>query len=171
MCTRNLTNSYRNKYTGQVKTLSKEQRHLFCKIIIALADEDKDTVVALMKEAGFRSKYMDPDVIYLYAKVCYDEDNKELTNGKHIQLFMEDIQNMDPIIHLPSTYIHFNVERILTSKRNVSSPYCHFALLADYIMVGRASILLRGLAHMLQQSRSVAKSWKSLAERVLKEDL
>lgn len=38
-------------------------------------------------------------------------------------------------------------------------------------MVGRASILLRGLAHMLQQSRSVAKSWKPIAERVLKEDL
>jgi hypothetical protein len=59
-------------------------------------------VVRLMKEAGFQSKYMDPDIIYLYAKVCYDEDNKELTNGKHIQLFMEDIQRMDPIINLPS---------------------------------------------------------------------
>jgi hypothetical protein len=86
--------------------LTKEQRHLFCKIIIALAEENKDTVVALMKEAGFRSKRMDPNVIYLYAKVCYDEDNKELTNGKHIQLFMEDIQNTDPIVHLPST-LHF----------------------------------------------------------------
>lgn len=90
---------------GQVKTLTKEQRHLFCKIIIALADEDKDTVVALMTEAGFRSKRMDPNIIYLYAKVSYDEDNKELTNGKHIQLFMEDLQNMDPIIQLPSTSI------------------------------------------------------------------
>ena len=46
-----------------------------------------------------------------------------------------------------------------------------FLFIADYIMVGRASILLRGLAHMLQQSRSVAKSWKPLAERVLNEDL
>jgi hypothetical protein len=90
---------------GQVKTLTKEQRHLFCKIIIALADENKELVVNLMKDAGFQSKYMDPNVIYLYAKVCYDEDNKELTNGKHIQLFMEDIQNMDPIIHLPSTSV------------------------------------------------------------------
>ena len=58
-----------------------------------------------MTEAGFRSKRMDPNIIYLYAKVCYDEDNKELTNGKHIQLFMEDIQNMDPIIQLPSTSV------------------------------------------------------------------
>ena len=85
--------------------MTKEQRHLFCKIIIALANENKDAVVELMTEAGFRSKRMDPNIIYLYAKVCYDEDNKELTNGKHIQLFMEDIQNMDPIIQLPSTSV------------------------------------------------------------------
>jgi predicted unusual protein kinase regulating ubiquinone biosynthesis (AarF/ABC1/UbiB family) len=90
--------------TGQVKTLTKEQRHLFCKIIIALANEDKDLVVDLMKAAGFQSKNMDPDVVYLYAKVCYDEDNKELTNGKHIQLFMEDLQAIDPIIRLPSKF-------------------------------------------------------------------
>lgn len=49
--------------------------------------------------------------------------------------------------------------------------FLYVAVVADYIMVGRASILLRGLAHMLQQSRSVAKSWKPLAERVLQEDL
>lgn len=102
-----------------MKTLTKEQRHLFCKIIIALAEENKDTVVALMKEAGFQSKRMDPNVIYLYARVCYDEDNKELTNGKHIQLFMEDIQNMDPIVHLPSTlllFVHVTFCTLLSCK-------------------------------------------------------
>lgn len=96
-----------------------------------------------MIEAGFQSQRMDPGVIFMYAKVAYDQDSRELTNGKHIQLFMEDLQSRDPIIHLPT----------------------------NYIMIGRASILLRGLAHTLKQSRSVAKSWRPLAERVLKEDL
>lgn len=128
---------------GQVKTLTKEQRHLFCRIIIALDNDDKDEVVRLMKEAGFRSKRMDPEVIFVYAKVSYDQDSKELTNGQHIQLFMENLQSRDPIVDLPE----------------------------NYIMIGRASILLRGLAHALKQSRSVAKSWRPLAERVLKEDL
>ena len=150
--------------------MTKEQRHLFCKIIIALANENKDAVVALMTEAGFRSKRMDPNIIYLYAKVCYDEDNKELTNGKHIQLFMEDIQNMDPIIQLPSTSV-VNHCIIICRTSNTILTFLYVAVVADYIMVGRASILLRGLAHMLQQSRSVAKSWKPLAERVLQEDL
>jgi aarF domain-containing kinase len=128
---------------GQVKTLTKEERRLLARIIVALDDDDKDEVVKLMKEAGFKSQRMDPDVIYMYAKVSYDQDSKELTNGKHIQMFMEDLQSRDPIIQLPG----------------------------NYIMVGRTSILLRGLAHTLKQSRSVAKSWRPLAEQVLNEDI
>jgi len=96
-----------------------------------------------MKEAGFQSERMDPEVIFLYAKVSYDQDSKELTNGKHIQMFMEDLQSRDPIKQLPE----------------------------KFMMIGRASILLRGLAHALKQSRSVAKIWRPIAERVLKDDI
>lgn len=128
---------------GQVKTLSKEKRHLFARIVIALDDDNRDQIITLMKEAGFRSQRMDPEVIYLYAKVGYDQDNKELTGGKHIQMFMEDLERRDPIISLPY----------------------------DFIMVGRATLMLRGLGHALHQSRSVAKAWRPIAERVLREDI
>lgn len=128
---------------GQVKRLTKEDRHLFCRIVLALADDDRAAIVRLVKEAGYVSKRMDPDVIYSYAKVAYDEDNAELTKGLHIQMFMEDLQARDPIHALPY----------------------------DFIVIGRASLLLRGLAHALKQPRSVAKSWKPIAERVLREDL
>jgi predicted unusual protein kinase regulating ubiquinone biosynthesis (AarF/ABC1/UbiB family) len=128
---------------GQVKKLSKEKRHLFSKIIIALDDDNREDIIRLMKEAGFKSQKMDPEVIYLYAKVGYDEDNLHLTKGKHIQLFMEELQNRDPIIELPT----------------------------DFIMIGRASLILRGLAHALHQGRSVAAVWRPIAERVLKEDI
>lgn len=128
---------------GQVKKLSKEQRHLFSKIIIAIDDDNREEVVRLMKEAGFKSKNMDPEVIYLFAKVGYDEDNLHLTKGKHIQVFMEELQNRDPIVQLPT----------------------------DFIMIGRATLLLRGLAHALHQSRSIASVWRPIAERVLKEDI
>ena len=86
---------------------------------------------------------MDPEVIYLFAKVSYDEDNDKLTNGLHIQLFLEDLQAKDPIIHMP----------------------------VDFILIYQASIRLRGLAHALHQPRSLAKAWKPIAERVLKEDI
>ena len=55
---------------------------------------------------------------------------------------MEELQSQDPIIDLPE----------------------------PYLMVSRASILLRGLAHSLKQSRSVAKEWRPIAERVLDEE-
>lgn len=128
---------------GQVKRLTKEDRHLFSKIVIALDDDDKKQVVKLVKEAGYESEHMHPDCMYLYARVGYDQDSRELTNGKHIQMFMEELNERDPIKKFPR----------------------------EFLMVARTSVLLRGLAHVLHQKRSVAKIWRPIAERVLKEDI
>ena len=128
---------------GSTKQISKEMRHLFCKIVIALADDNRDEVCRLMKLAGFESDKMDPEVIYLYTKVHYDEDNDELTGGKHVQVFVEDLQARDPIRAIPE----------------------------DYCLISAASIRLRGLAHAVHQPRSLAKEWKPIAEKVLKEDI
>ncbi|GAX28066.1 aarF domain-containing kinase [Fistulifera solaris] len=126
---------------GQVKRLTKEQRHLFCRLVMALDDDNFSEIVRLTKAAGYRSENMIPECLYKYAVVAYDEER--LTGGKHIQLFMEELQAADQIITFPK----------------------------DYLMVGRASILLRGLCHALHQPRSVAKLWRPIAERVLEEDL
>ena len=40
----------------------------------------------------------------------------------------------------------------------------------EFLLVFRVSILLRGLAHALNQSRSIAKAWKPIAEQVLKDE-
>jgi len=125
---------------GQVKKLSEEQRILMCKMIIALADEDKNEVVRLMRETGYRSRNMDPEVMYTFCKVSFDEDNMKITDGMHIQEFLEYLEKSDPVE---------NVGR-------------------DFIMVSRVTILLRGLAHSLKQSRSIAKLWKPIAEEQLK---
>ena len=37
---------------GQVKRLSDEDRHLFCRLIIALADDNRNEIIRLTKEAG-----------------------------------------------------------------------------------------------------------------------
>ena len=128
---------------GQVKRLTKETRHLFAKLIIALDDDNKDEIVRLMKEAGMRTKNMDPEVFYLYAKVGYDEINDKLLQGKHIQVFMEDLEARDPIVQLPR----------------------------EFLMASRCSILLRGLAQALHQNRSVSKAWRPIAEKVLADNI
>ena len=127
---------------GQVKTLTKEERLVFCRLILALADDDKDGVVKALKEAGYKSARMDEEIMYIFARVAYDEDNETLTQGKHIQLFMEHLHDSDPVIHLPQ----------------------------QYILASRVSILLRGLGHSCHQSRSVAKAWRPIAEKVLREE-
>ena len=128
---------------GQVKRLDKATRHLFAKLVIALDDDDKDQIVDLMKKAGMETKRNDPEVIYLYAKVSYDELSERILNGKHIQLFMEDLEARDPIVALPR----------------------------ELLMVSRCSLLLRGLAGALHQNRRVSTAWRPIAERVLREDL
>lgn len=115
---------------------------MLCKLIIALDDDNRDEIVKLMKELGYKSRDMNEENIYKYAKVGYDQDNHELTGGKHIQVFMEELQAKDPIDELPR----------------------------ELLMVARASTMLRGLAHYLHQSRSVAKMWRPIAEQVLKEE-
>ncbi|KAL7576984.1 hypothetical protein ACA910_006738 [Epithemia clementina (nom. ined.)] len=128
---------------GQVKSLTKEQRHLFAKLIIALDENNNDEICGLIQEAGYKSKKMDPEVMVLYAKAAFDDDSRAITGGLHIQLFMEKIQETDPIISLPTMFV----------------------------MVSRCSLLLRGLAHALKQSRTIAHAWRPIAERVLKEDI
>ena len=128
---------------GQVKRISKATRHLFAKLIIALDEDNKEEIVALMKEAGMKTKHNDPDVFYLYAKVSYAEITEKILQGRHIQVFMEDLEKRDPIVQLPF----------------------------ELIMVSRTSVLLRGLAMALHQNRNVATAWKSIAEKVLSEDI
>lgn len=127
---------------GQVKLLPKKSRILLCQLMIALADDDKPKIVEVMKKAGYISKYMSDEKIYLYAKVGYDEDSKELTEGMHIQVFIEELERRDPMKQLPE----------------------------EFLLVFRVSILLRGLAHALNQSRSIAKAWKPIAEKALKDE-
>jgi aarF domain-containing kinase len=128
---------------GQVKRLTKETRHDFAKLIIALDEDNKDDIFLLTKELGFKTKNMNPEIFYLWSKVSFDQDNHQILGGKHVQLFMEDLEARDPVQGLPR----------------------------DLLMVSRASILLRGLGHALHQSRSVAKAWRPIAERVLREDI
>lgn len=127
---------------GQVKDISTEERLRLCKIVVALADDDKDSLVKYLAEAGYKSKNMDKEVIYKFAKVSYDEDNDEILEGMHMQVFLDDLEAKDPVSSLPE----------------------------PYIMVNRTSVILRGLAHALRQPRSIAKAWKPIAQKVLESE-
>jgi len=126
---------------GQVKAISKENRVLLAKMIIALTENDKLEVIRLIREVGYKSTHSNPDLTYIYARLMLDADNKRLTEGLHIQKFMENLEKRDPIVSLPR----------------------------EFVMVCRVSLMLRGLGHALKQPRSIASAWRPIAERVLRE--
>jgi aarF domain-containing kinase len=107
---------------GQVKRIPKENRVFIAKICLALLKDDSETVIALQKECGLETKNMDPWVIEKYARVAYDNDRREVTGGMNIQLFLEHLNERDPIV-----------------KQN-----------DDYVMPSRMCMMLSGLSYALR---------------------
>ena len=154
---------------GQVKRISNEDRILLARMVIALCEDDKEEVVRLIRAVGYKTKKMNDDLHYIYAKICLDADNKTLTNGLHIQKFMEYLEGEDPIVELVSGAEWSGASHILTQRCN-DAMITRSAQPREFVMVSRVSLMLRGLGHALKQPRSIAQCWRPFAERVLREE-
>lgn len=125
---------------GQVKKMSIEDRVIYAKIIIALSRNDRCEVVRLMvDEVGFRTKYMKEDIIYETAVFFNCRDTEDILKGMNVSAFMEYLEKTDPI-------------------ENIND---------EFVMVGRVSVLLRGLANAFGMKIRVSEYWKGSAERFL----
>ena len=74
------------------------------------------------------------------ARLYFDKDDRVTTGGRNPQAVVEDLQARDPVRVVPDSFV----------------------------LVARASLMLRGLGHMLNQHRSCAAAWAPLAEGVLR---
>eukprot|EP00164_Ancoracysta_twista_P003420 GFYU01004561.1.p1 GENE.GFYU01004561.1~~GFYU01004561.1.p1 ORF type:complete len:646 (-),score=186.86 GFYU01004561.1:56-1993(-) len=126
---------------GQVKRVRDEDRRQLAKIIIALADDDVETASHLLREAGMKTRENSMFVLGKLAQIWFDKDDMEVTEGKNLQLYMEHLTELDPVETFPQ----------------------------ELVMAGRVVILLRGLGTHLQHPLSVAKFWRTKAEKALKE--
>eukprot|EP00943_MAST-04B_sp_MAST-4B-sp1_P007507 g7507.t1 len=122
---------------GQVKRLDTEMRLKIAKMIIALANGDKKEVVRVMaEEHELKTKNMDPEVLYKLAEISWNRDDKEITEGKNIQLYLEYLGKRDPVIENND----------------------------ELIMASRMCIMLRAMSIALRYPIEPAKIWLSLAE-------
>jgi aarF domain-containing kinase len=146
---------------GQVKRLTGEQRLRLARLFVALAragegagaDEGADggapppaavaRVARCAVELGYTTARNDPGVLFQLARLYFDRDDPGVTGGRHAQALLDDLEREDPYVGAPGR--------------------------DDYVMVARASVMLRALGHSLGQPRSVAKMWRGLAERVMRE--
>lgn len=126
---------------GQVKRLGLEERIIYAKLIVAINRDDREEVVRLMTdEVGFRTKNMDPNIIYLTAAFFNCRDSDDILQGMNVSEFMEWLEKSDPVKKIND----------------------------EYVMVGRVSILMRGMANAFGMKLRVSDYWRKEAEKFLK---
>jgi len=90
---------------GAVKRLTEKERITACVIFCALKRGDKDKLWEMGKMAGYKSKHMNPDVYYKLVQFGNDSWGREVTGGKNIQQFMDDLKRTDPFYETPDNFV------------------------------------------------------------------
>eukprot|EP00592_Proboscia_alata_P001393 CAMPEP_0194376026 /NCGR_PEP_ID=MMETSP0174-20130528/24548_1 /TAXON_ID=216777 /ORGANISM="Proboscia alata, Strain PI-D3" /LENGTH=584 /DNA_ID=CAMNT_0039156561 /DNA_START=375 /DNA_END=2129 /DNA_ORIENTATION=+ len=90
---------------GATKRLSTNERISACVMFVALQRKDKDKLWQMATMAGYKSKYMNPDVYYKLVQFGYDTWGKEVTGGMNVQQFMDDLKAKDPYYETPDNFV------------------------------------------------------------------
>lgn len=126
---------------GQFKRMSVDDRIIYAKLILALHRDDREEVVRLMTdEIGYKTKYMNKDMLWRVSAFWNDRDTEEVTLGRNVHHFMEWVQEQDPPVQVND----------------------------EFILVARVSILLRGMANAFGLKVRVSDYWHFEAEEFLK---
>ncbi|RKP21088.1 ABC1-domain-containing protein [Rozella allomycis CSF55] len=122
---------------GQIKRIDDEDRKLLCELVVALSEKNKVKVKEIAHKTGYKSKDFNEDVIFRIAVVAFDQEGKWVTEGMHVQKFMEKMFQIDPWERMSNLFV----------------------------MPARTSLLLRGIGLMLNHPVSVCDSWKVIAAK------
>lgn len=131
---------------GQLKVWTEAQRLAMARATVALARADpanpshRSVVASLSKDMGMLTERGDVDVLFDLSVLSFDRDDALFTKGVEPQTLLQELSARDRIITFPQ----------------------------DFILASRASFMLRGLGHMLNQHRSVARAWAPQAEAALR---
>ena len=127
---------------GQVKELTLEQRVMFARLVVALRLGDAREAARVYQEGGFKTKHMDEEVTAGHAFVILNNDDCETTlKGVNIQVFLEELQAMDPVVEMGQ----------------------------DNILASRVALLLRGLGYALNYRIRSCDAWFDQARHLLEE--
>jgi len=90
---------------GSTKRLSENERINACVMYAALARNDKAMIWQMAKLGGYKSRHMNQDVNFLLTKFGFDSWGKEVTGGKNVQQFMDDLKRRDPWSETPDNFV------------------------------------------------------------------
>lgn len=124
---------------GQVKRISLGVRILMAKFIIAVSQQDQEAAIQALMDLGNRSKYGNKEVGWRLASFWFDRNDEEIMMGKNIQEFLDWCHARDP----PT------------------------ASCDDMVMIGRVSIMMRGLGNAFGLDLRTARLWEPTARALL----
>jgi predicted unusual protein kinase regulating ubiquinone biosynthesis (AarF/ABC1/UbiB family) len=92
---------------GQVKKLTDVERITIARLVYAIATGNKEEVLQINKETGYRSKYNNPDIMWKVITVIFDRDGRDVTEGLNLQQYIDKLYAADPwvsIYFIPGRY-------------------------------------------------------------------
>jgi aarF domain-containing kinase len=90
---------------GATKRLSRNERLSTCLLYAALAREDQEVLYTLSEVGGYKSKYGRKDVLFKLIQFGYDSYGKDVTGGKNIQQFIDEMKVADPWEEVPDNLV------------------------------------------------------------------
>jgi predicted unusual protein kinase regulating ubiquinone biosynthesis (AarF/ABC1/UbiB family) len=128
---------------GQVKRMELGDRIKYAKLIIALAQDDREEVVRLhFDELGVRTRNRNKETAYLSACFYHDRSTDDVTGGRDLVALTEALNAADPVEQLPE----------------------------PYLLAMRGNLILRGVANVFGVQLRMSQMWKHHAQALLKRE-
>jgi len=124
---------------GATKRLTRGERLLSAVLYIALAREDREMVFDICRNGGYKSKYMDEDIIYKMTKFGFDSIGRDVCGKKNVLQFIDECFAADPWEETAD----------------------------NLIMVNMLSFRLRTVGMAMQHPVVCSKYWAPIAEQAL----
>ena len=90
---------------GSTKRFTREERLSACLLFAALHRMDEDLLYQMCELSGYKSKYGRRDVLMKLLQFGYDSYGKDVTGGKNIQQFIDELKAADPWEEVPDNFV------------------------------------------------------------------
>lgn len=90
---------------GSTKRLTRNERLSTCLLYAALHREDEEKLFEMCQVGGYKSKYGRKDVLLKLIQFGYDSYGKDVTGGKNIQQFIDELKETDPWEEVPDNFV------------------------------------------------------------------
>lgn len=127
---------------GACKRLTEKERVTACVLYAALHRNDEEMLYNMSTIGGYKSKYGRKDILMKLMQFAYNSYGKDVTGGKNVQQFIDDLKAKDPWEETPD----------------------------NFVMASFMSIRLRSLALGMNHPVKCSDWWGPMAEKILKEE-